>query len=174
MTDRAPQADAPAPTRAGELPTELQALYRELDLAIARLSPVCVLSGRCCRFQEYGHTLFLSAVEAEFLVDRAPAARRPLDRGESCPWQDDRGHCTARDARPLGCRVYYCDPAYLPAATDLSEQFISRLKQLSVRHDRSWDYAPLHTHLGEARSSGRLSIDLKRTTLDTNPSHQYT
>jgi superfamily I DNA/RNA helicase len=27
--------------------------------------PVCVASGRCCRFKEYGHTLFLSNLEAE-------------------------------------------------------------------------------------------------------------
>ena len=37
---------------------------------------------------------------------------RPLDQGATCPWQDSRGHCTAREARPLGCRVYYCDPAF--------------------------------------------------------------
>jgi Fe-S-cluster containining protein len=174
MIDLAQPAAAPAPGPANELQAELRALYQELDQAVSRLGPVCALSGRCCRFDEYGHTLFASAVEAELLVDLAPAPKRPLDGGQTCPWQDERGHCAAREARPLGCRVYYCDPAYQPAAGLLSELFISRLKQLADRHDRPWNYAPLHQHLEDARVDGRLVIDLARSTLDTNPSHQYT
>ena len=92
----------------------------QLDAAVARLGPVCRISGRCCRFREYGHTLFLSAPEADYLLSEAPAPVRPLDDGETCPWQDVRGRCTARDARPLGCRVYFCDPAYQDAAPELS------------------------------------------------------
>jgi hypothetical protein len=174
MTDLALAAAASGPGHADGLRGELRALYQELDLAVARLGPVCELSGRCCRFKDYGHTLFVSAIEAELLVDEAPTPQRPLDDGETCPWQDQRGHCTARDARPLGCRVYYCDPAYQPNAALLSEQFISRLKQLAGRHRQAWNYAPLHHHLEDAHQSGRLAIDVARSSLDTNPSHQYT
>ena len=174
MTDLALPAAASEPGCAGELKGELQALYTELDQAVSRLGPICELSGRCCRFKEHGHTLFVSAIEAALLLDLAPAPKRPLDGGETCPWQDHRGHCAARDARPLGCRVYYCDKAYQPDAAVLSEQFISRLKQLAGRHGQPWNYAPLHHHLEDARKSGSLVIDVARSSLDTNLSHQYT
>jgi hypothetical protein len=126
---------------------ELEELYAELDAAVAERAPVCRISGRCCRFREYGHTLFLSAPELEYLLDRAPAPSRPLDDGETCPWQDAAGRCTAREARPLGCRVYFCDPAFEEAAPMLSEQFLARLKRLVERYGRDWAYAPLHQHL---------------------------
>jgi hypothetical protein len=134
----------------------LRRLYEDLDAAVARLGPVCLLSGRCCRFGEYGHTLFLSAPEAALLLAEAPPPSRPLDDGSTCPWQDSQGRCTAREARPLGCRVYYCDPAYQAHAPLLSEQFITRLKQLADAHERPWDYAPLHRHLERARDEGRF------------------
>ena len=41
----------------------LQGAYAELDAEVVRLAPVCQISGRCCRFEEYGHTLFVSAPE---------------------------------------------------------------------------------------------------------------
>jgi Fe-S-cluster containining protein len=160
MTDLALPAAAPEPVDIGGLNAELRTIYTELDQAVSRLGPVCELSGRCCRFKEHGHTLFVSAIEAALLVDLARAPERPLDSGETCPWQDHRGHCAARDARPLGCRVYYCDPAYQPAAALLSEEFISRLKELSGRHGQPWNYAPLHHHLEDARKNGTLVIDL--------------
>ena len=126
------------------------ALYRDLDAAITALAPVCVLSGRCCRFQEYGHTLFVSEPEAMLLVTDAPPPSRPLDAGETCPWQDHAGRCTAREARPIGCRLYYCDPAYESAGATLSENFIGRLKELVDRLNLPWNYRPLHRHLEAA------------------------
>jgi hypothetical protein len=134
----------------------LHALYRAVDAEVDRLGPACALSGRCCRFAEYGHTLFLSAPEAALLLDEAPPPSRPLDRGESCPWQDASGHCTARAARPLGCRVYFCDPGYQGQAERLSEVFIDRLKRLVDDNALPWDYAPLHRHLERAASDGRF------------------
>jgi hypothetical protein len=134
----------------------IRALYAELDRAVAALGPICELSGRCCRFAEYGHTLFVSAPEVALLLADAPAPVRALDGGESCPWQDSHGRCSAREARPLGCRVYFCDPAYQPHAPVLSEQFIGRLKRLTEKFELSWDYAPLHQHLRQAMDEGRF------------------
>jgi Fe-S-cluster containining protein len=98
----------------------------------------------------------VSAPEAAVLLEDGPPAVRRLDDGETCPWQDDRGRCTAREARPLGCRVYFCDPAYQTDAHSLSEQFIARLKRLVEEHDLPWQYAPLHHHLEAARNQGRF------------------
>jgi hypothetical protein len=134
----------------------LRELYEELDRDVARIGPICALSGRCCRFLEYGHTLFVSAAEVGFLLGFAPAPPGPLDQGATCPWQDSRGHCTARDARPLGCRIYYCDPSFQEESHRMSERFIDRLKSLSTKHGIPWNYAPLHRHLHEEQRQGRF------------------
>ncbi len=134
----------------------LRQIYEELDQAVALAGPVCQLSGRCCRFQEFGHTLFLSAMEAAVLVADAPPPSRPLDDGASCPWQDSKGHCTAREARPLGCRVYYCDSTYQEMAKELSEVYLGRLKRLAVERGIPWNYAPLHHHLRAPEAGHRF------------------
>ncbi len=134
----------------------LRAVYDAVDANVASRAPVCRISGRCCRFEEYGHTLFVSAPEFELLLADAPPPARPLDDGATCPWQDDRGRCTARDARPIGCRVYFCDPAYQDDAADIAEAGIARLKRLVDDLGLPWDYAPIHRHLHEAREAGRF------------------
>ena len=150
--DRTETGPDPAAFRA-----ELMALYDELDAEVRRLGPVCNLSGLCCRFGEYGHTLFLSAPEAALLVADSPPPARPVDDGATCPWQDLQGRCTARGARPLGCRIYFCDPAFQPEGSIVGEAFITRLKSLVDRLGLPWDYAPLHRHLLRAIGEGRLA-----------------
>ena len=132
----------------------VQAIYRDLDAEVAALAPVCQISGRCCRFVEYEHTLFVSAPEFAILLADAPEPSRPVDEGATCPWQGARGRCTAREARPLGCRVYFCDPSYAPHGPDVAEAAIKRLKALVEEMGLPWDYAPLHRHLHRAIDAG--------------------
>jgi Fe-S-cluster containining protein len=134
----------------------LQQVYGDLDAEVAGLAPVCLVSGRCCRFEEYGHTLFVSAPEFALLLADAPPPSRDLDDGLTCPWQDQKGRCTARNARPMGCRVYFCDPNYQSAAPEITERGISHLKRLIDERALPWDYAPLHNHLRQARNDGWL------------------
>jgi hypothetical protein len=122
-------------------------LYAEVDRAVAAAGPVCVASGRCCRFKEYGHTLFLSNLEAEVLLAGAPPYERPVT-SDFCPFQ--RGNlCTAREPRPLGCRVYYCDPAYQETGNLISEAYLRRLKDIARAEGVAWNYAPLHAFLND-------------------------
>jgi hypothetical protein len=160
MTDPMPANVLNEPLLDPKAHDELRALYSDLDAEVAQLGPICELSGRCCRFKDYGHTLLVSTAEVQLLLEGAPKPGRPLDRGETCPWQDARGHCTARDCRPLGCRVYYCDPSYERNAHDLSERYITRLKVLADQHGLPWNYAPLHRHLDEAAARGSYSAEV--------------
>ena len=122
-------------------------LYADVDRDVAAAGPVCVASGRCCRFKEYGHTLFLSNLEAEVLLQDAPAYERPVT-SEFCPFQ--KGNlCTAREPRPLGCRVYYCDPTYQETGQRISETYLRKLKELADALDIPWRYAPLHHFLND-------------------------
>jgi hypothetical protein len=128
-------------------PTEradLLALYAEVDAAIVAANPRCEASGRCCRFVEFDHTLFLTSFEAELLFEPGIPAEAALDPG-LCPYQV-HGLCTARDRRPTGCRVYFCDPAWQELMPMAAEEAIARLKVLHQRHGRGWDYRPLNRH----------------------------
>ena len=126
-------------------------LYREVDREVAAAGPVCVASGRCCRFKEYGHTLFLSRLEAEVLLAAAPPYDPAAVTADFCPFQ--KGNlCTAREPRPLGCRVYYCDPAYQETGRRISETYLRRLKGLAEEHGLPWRYAPLHVFLNDPES----------------------
>lgn len=144
----------PSPGCPSRFRDRLHAIYADLDAEVARHGPACELSGRCCRFAEYDHTLFLSAPEAAVLLAEAPPPFRPLDDGETCPWQDAHGRCTARQARPLGCRVYFCDPSYQGRAPELSEAYLARLRALAEEFGLAWNYAPLHRHLRQAQAEG--------------------
>ncbi len=126
-------------------------LYAEVDRAVAAAGPVCVASGRCCRFKEYGHTLFLSRLEADVLLADAPPYERPAS-SDTCPFQKDN-LCTAREPRPLGCRIYYCDPAYQETGNRITEESLRRLKRLAEEHGVEWRYAPLHSFLNNRQDS---------------------
>jgi hypothetical protein len=132
-----------------ELRRRVLELYAEVDAAVAAAGPVCVASGRCCRFKEYGHTLFISNLEADVLLASAPPYDPPVS-SDFCPFQQGN-LCTAREPRPLGCRVYYCDPAYQDTGSRLSEEYLSRLKRLADEYGVEWRYAPLHYFLNATK-----------------------
>lgn len=120
-------------------------IYRQAEAEIASAKPVCLASGKCCRFKEYDHTLFLSSMEAAVLLKYAPAYDKPTDPA-FCPFQKG-GLCTAREPRPLGCRVYFCDPAYQNIMVEISERYTRKLKDLANEKNLPWNYAPLHQFL---------------------------
>ena len=123
------------------------AIHAAADAAVAAAGPRCDASGRCCRFAEYGHTLFISQFEAELLLESAPPYPTPVS-ADGCPFQV--GHlCTARERRPLGCRIYFCDPAYQDRQGEITESALRALKRLAGEFGTGWRYAPLHFYLNE-------------------------
>ncbi|MBL8865637.1 MAG: hypothetical protein JNK93_08750 [Planctomycetia bacterium] len=146
-----------------DLLERLRTIYAEVDAAIAAAAPKCDASGRCCRFTEYGHTLFLSQFEAEILLEAGLPYEKPVTR-DGCPFQVDN-HCTARAHRPLGCRIYFCDPAFQDQQGPLTEAAIAKMKSLADEFGSGWRYAPLHVFLNEAEPpapapSSRRSLPL--------------
>lgn len=125
-------------------------IYNEADKAVAAAGPMCVASGRCCRFKEYGHVLYLSNLEADVLLSAAPPYEKPVSP-EFCPFQKEN-LCTAREPRPLACRVYYCDPHYQATGNQITEKYLGRLKDLAQEHGLEWRYAPLHQFLNDGGS----------------------
>lgn len=131
---------------------QMMELYQEVDAAVAAAGPVCAASGRCCRFKEYGHTLFLSNLEAEVLLHDAPRYDPATVTPDFCPFQHGN-LCTARQSRPLGCRVYYCDPNYQNTCLEITETYLRRLKELALAHEVPWCYAPLHHFLHHPKNA---------------------
>lgn len=153
--------------RDSELPYRVLAIYAAADAAVAAAGPKCDASGRCCRFKEYGHTLFISQLESDVLLAAAPPYEQPVS-ADFCPFQIE-GLCTAREPRPLGCRVYFCDPTYQETGNQITEKYLSELKHLANELGLGWRYAPLHVFLNEKeaverplaeKQSARISLPL--------------
>ncbi|MBN9121006.1 MAG: hypothetical protein J0I06_17955 [Planctomycetes bacterium] len=122
------------------------AVYAAADAAIAAVGPRCDASGRCCHFTEYGHTLFISAFEAELLLAGALLCTEGPFSRDGCPYQVN-GLCTAREHRPLGCRIYFCDPSFQDRMVEITEESLAALKRIADEHGTGWHYAPLHHFL---------------------------
>jgi Fe-S-cluster containining protein len=106
-------------------------LYADLAAEIDRRRPLCVISGRCCRFEEYGHRLFVTTMElAAFIADRPASGKSQAAwSGKGCPFQAEK-LCTVHAIRPMGCRLFFCDASSMEWQQNQYEQFHSRLKRL--------------------------------------------
>ncbi|MHC4091771.1 MAG: hypothetical protein ACYSVY_16140 [Planctomycetota bacterium] len=117
----------------------VQKFYQELDGRIAAHQPVCVGHGDCCRFGAFGHRLFVTPVElAYFLAGTAVAGKSP-ELADDCPYQA-KGRCSARDARPTGCRIFFCDPASRSWQPSLTEETLAGLADLHRRFHLPYVY----------------------------------
>jgi hypothetical protein len=91
------------------LAARMDAFYVEVDQAIAENQPICLNRGKCCHFAAFGHRLYVSSVELAYFLRHARHDWRTPGESSDCPYQID-GVCTARPFRPLGCRIFFCDP----------------------------------------------------------------
>ena len=124
--------------------SELEGIYADLERELSALRPLCQRSSRCCRFKEYGHQLWTTSAELDYLLDheRLPAA--PAADSGTCPYLKD-GLCGVRDHRMLGCRIYFCDPSYASAMAPLYEKYHARIKELHRRHGLPYEYVEFLT-----------------------------
>jgi Fe-S-cluster containining protein len=127
--------------------SELETIYADLDRELAVLRPLCQRSGRCCKFKEFGHQLWTTQVELDYLIEREGLPAAPSGGG-ACPYLKD-GLCGVRDSRMLGCRIYFCDPNYASAMGPLYEKYHARIKDLHRRHGLAYQYGEFLTALGQ-------------------------
>jgi Fe-S-cluster containining protein len=143
--------------RRPEVVAAIDELHAGLAERIVRRGPACWASGRCCNFAATGHLLFTTGLEAAVAwsrvdgvhardaaadakaVDDAAQGRRvaltvvsgAMDRDE-CPFLE--GHlCGIHQARPMGCRVYFCDRSATQWQHELAEWGQEQVRAL---HDR--------------------------------------
>ena len=123
-----------------ELMTQLAELYARLDGEIAALETQCWGSGACCRFDQAGHRLFVSTAELAYLLGSGPPpAEAHIGR---CPYQLGP-RCTARDRRPIGCRIYFCDDALADSLGEIYGRYHRQICQLHSRISLAYHYVEL-------------------------------
>lgn len=141
---------------------ELRRVFERLDAEIARRSPTCWLSGRCCRFESYGHKLYVTGLEIAWVIGQLDAAQRAALRDadlpalDGCSFQSDK-LCGVHGVRPLGCRIYYCDPDAQDWQSAVYEGYLDDLRHLHEQRGIAYGYMEWRTGLNEAREAMRLS-----------------
>jgi Fe-S-cluster containining protein len=115
-------------------------LYQSVQREIDRRRPLCVISGRCCRFEEYGHRLFVTTLElAHFLHQHGPIHLPDNWDGTGCPFQQNK-LCTVHAIRPFGCRMFFCDATSTQWQNEAYERFHAELKRLHERFEVPYIY----------------------------------
>ncbi len=165
------------PDRSAELLADLHAVYRDADQLYAGWT--CPASTECCRFGMTGREPYVTSIELA-AIEKAMRAAAGAGRGSAprprpriragastgrvtlpivrdertCPLLDGAGRCAVYDARPLGCRTFYCDRAdpggkvKQPAINAL----VRRIQDIAARHAPDGDKGrPLTRALQSAR-----------------------
>lgn len=107
-------------------------LYARLQVEIDKRRPLCVVSGRCCKFDEFGHRLYVTTLELAAFVaglGEMPARKSPNSDKGGCPFQAGK-LCTVHQIRPFGCRNFFCDATSTDWQQQQYERFHSELKQM--------------------------------------------
>ncbi len=142
-------------SRRDDVIAAMRSFYAAVDERLARLPGRCDNRGECCRFGAYGHRLYVTFLETAWFLacledaDRATGA----DRVEACGPAEDvcpfarGGVCTTRAGRPLGCRIFLCDPAARDWQGPVTEELLAELRELHRRLDVPYFYADWMTVL---------------------------
>ncbi len=135
----------------------VRAVYRYLEAALCggRSRPVCgrtdrrVITppacrqcSRCCRFDAYGHNLFVSTAEMALFLRCSDLSRMADPIAGACPFLRTRpARCAARAARPLGCRLFFCDRSARWWQPDLYDLLHRRMRRLHEVFEVPYFYA---------------------------------
>ncbi|MEE9405035.1 MAG: hypothetical protein V3V20_09080 [Algisphaera sp.] len=147
--------------RRPEVDAALQELYGALDGAIAERGPTCWASGKCCKFDEFGHRLYVTGLEVAWFLNQVERGEVDMTAAENgagmagqavkvrlpqlaehpgaCPYQV-AGRCTTHKIRPLGCRIFFCQKGTESWQQDLYESFLKRLQGLHDAHGLAYRY----------------------------------
>jgi len=147
-----------------ELMRRMTQLFDDLAEDIAQRPGVCRQRGICCQFDaRHGHCLYVTALEVCFYL----AQRAPLPANSNfCPHLID-GLCSVRDVRPLGCRVYYCDPAAQDWQGPVTETYLARLRALHVEFAVPYFYADWLVVLEALRAHGIVWSEMPTSGTDS-------
>lgn len=142
----------------------LRDLYARIDAAVAERGPTCWTSGKCCKFDDFGHRLYVTGLEIAWFLREVESRQPKLESCEdasairlpqlaehpgACPYQID-GLCSTHAMRPLGCRIFFCQRGTEDWQQDLYESFLAELQRLHETHGLEYRYMDWIAGLDEA------------------------
>lgn len=160
ITDRIVQPPAAMPSEAPSdssdaFTSAMREFYVDVDASIARHKPLCINRGDCCKFAAFGHRLYVTDVELIYFLHGEADRLLPADPAAgACPYQQ-AGRCTAREHRPLGCRIYFCDENARDGQGPEYERGLERLKRIGGQFDIPYRYREWLSALAEGVSTVR-------------------
>lgn len=131
------------------LDSRVDSCLRELQVMVAeqvrKHRPVCLASGRCCSFANHGHDLMVTGLEAAWcwrVLGTFPGPDTALTARSSgvCALLQD-GLCSAGPARPVACRVYFCDSGTVEWMSALGEHCHEAIRALHREVGAEYRYA---------------------------------
>jgi Fe-S-cluster containining protein len=162
-------------------------VYENLQREIDARKPVCNASGRCCRFDEFGHRLYVTTIELAAFVASLPEAafagsavpnvtpphqennvRHSRTYGGGCPFQVN-GLCSVHAIRPFGCRVFFCDATSDDWQHQQYERFHAELKRLHAEFEVPYQYVEWRDALRQLDLEEGLPLAVSRSTSASEP-----
>lgn len=148
-----------------EIHAAVQDLYRCVQSQIDLRRPICQTSGRCCRFDEFGHRLYVTTAEMGTFLHELNSREVPLAESRkdylaaikslhvltSCPYQID-GLCSVHSIRPFGCRIFFCDATATDWQREQYEIFHAQIKQIHERFEIPYFYMEWRAALREIQT----------------------
>lgn len=119
-------------------------IYNWLDEQIRenpKLAGKCSICGKCCDFEEYLHSLFLTTPELIYLADNLDYDQiKPMTTG-CCPYRID-SKCSIYEYRFAGCRIFCCT-GDTDFQSRLSESSLEMFKNICTELDIPYLYTDL-------------------------------
>ncbi len=142
----------------------LRNLLNEIDQQVEASGFACQQSGRCCKFESFGHRLYMSGLEIAWfrlLAGDPPSTTRtegvPLPiidtKQDGCPYQVD-GACSVHKDRPFACRVFFCQEGSDEWQSEKYEAFQSQIKRLHEDLGLPYRYMEWREGLAAAGENG--------------------
>ena len=142
----------------------LRGLLEEMDRRVQESGFACQQSGRCCKFESFGHRLYVTGLEVAWfrlLAGDPPAQIGDTDlappvmgaKRDGCPYQVG-GACSVHRARPFACRVFFCQEGSGTWQTQQYEAFQRKMKHLHEEQGLPYRYMEWRQGLTDAEASG--------------------
>jgi Fe-S-cluster containining protein len=164
--------------RGEEVSTVLMHLYQDVESELATHDGRCDQSGRCCRFESYGHRLYVTALEVAWFLKTAEVASKssPVDDdgvtaslslqqftplADACRYQSE-GLCSVHRVRPLGCRVFFCEGENEGWQEAVYEKGLARLRLLHEQWGVPYRYGEWRGLLAEADAFNAEALATRR------------
>ena len=119
----------------------IKEVYKKLEDELASINPGCNACGTCCHFDEFGHVLYVSTIETDYIHQNVEIPAFDSDNNV-CPFLINH-ECSIRDHRTLGCRVFFCNPEYKETLQEIYERYYTMIKKLAIDNGVEWQYAPM-------------------------------